>query len=306
MVTVLLASRTVPPLAISEYAFALAWPWAARTASRAAVRVVLPWSMCPIVPTLTCGFVLAKVSLAIVAPVVSWKPRAWWRVHRGRPESKPTIRWATGRWGDRLSKPRDAPDPPGRRGRGPESCRWDLNPGPRPYQGRALPTEPRQHVIRVDSGRSLGGPDPPRSPPAASSRRPPRRPRAGDGNRTHVACLEGRYSTIELHPRGTSSPGRVGDRSADGGSEVRRGAGSRRVAVRFGLNSSKGASPGRRGMGGAGFEPAKAMPPDLQSGPFSHLGIHPVSDDPSRCRSSRPVTPSAEGRGPIRQDQSWR
>lgn len=28
-------------------------------------------------------------------------------------------------------------------------------------------------------------------------------------------------------------------------------------------------------MGGAGFEPAKAMPPDLQSGPFNHLGIHP-------------------------------
>src|SRR5436305_7095685 len=54
-------------------------------------------------------------------------------------------------------------------------------------------------------------------------------------------------------------------------------------------------------MGGAGFEPAKALPPDLQSGPFSHLGIHPVSDDPSRCRSrflSR--DPSAEGRGPNR------
>ena len=29
-----------------------------------------------------------------------------------------------------------------------------------------------------------------------------RAPRAGDGNRTHVACLEGRYSTIELHPPG--------------------------------------------------------------------------------------------------------
>src|SRR4051794_34721128 len=28
-------------------------------------------------------------------------------------------------------------------------------------------------------------------------------------------------------------------------------------------------------MGGAGFEPAKALPPDLQSGPFGHLGIHP-------------------------------
>ena len=45
MVTVLLASRTVPPLAMSAYAFALAWPCAARTARMAAVRVVLPWSM---------------------------------------------------------------------------------------------------------------------------------------------------------------------------------------------------------------------------------------------------------------------
>src|SRR5262249_5752624 len=32
-------------------------------------------------------------------------------------------------------------------------------------------------------------------------------------------------------------------------------------------------------MGGAGFEPAKAVPPDLQSGPFGRLGIHP------RCHS---------------------
>lgn len=31
----------------------------------------------------------------------------------------------------------------------------------------------------------------------------------------------------------------------------------------------------RNTLGGAGFEPAKAMLPDLQSGPFSHLGIHP-------------------------------
>jgi hypothetical protein len=31
-------------------------------------------------------------------------------------------------------------------------------------------------------------------------------PRAGDGNRTHVACLEGRYSTIELHPPDRSRP----------------------------------------------------------------------------------------------------
>ncbi len=32
-------------------------------------------------------------------------------------------------------------------GNGPKSCRWDSNPGPRPYQGRALPAEPRQQVV---------------------------------------------------------------------------------------------------------------------------------------------------------------
>ena len=32
---------------------------------------------------------------------------------------------------------------------------------------------------------------------------------------------------------------------------------------------------GINGMGGAGFEPAKAVPPDLQSVPFGRLGIHP-------------------------------
>src|SRR5438309_7355853 len=34
-------------------------------------------------------------------------------------------------------------------GNRPESCLWDLNPGPRPYQGRALPTEPRQRCLDV-------------------------------------------------------------------------------------------------------------------------------------------------------------
>ncbi len=32
------------------------------------------------------------------------------------------------------------------------------------------------------------------------------RPRAGDGNRTHAACLEGRGSTTELHPRAIHRP----------------------------------------------------------------------------------------------------
>jgi hypothetical protein len=45
MVTVLVASRTVPPLAISAYDFAVARFLAAWTATNAAVSVVLPWSM---------------------------------------------------------------------------------------------------------------------------------------------------------------------------------------------------------------------------------------------------------------------
>ena len=30
-------------------------------------------------------------------------------------------------------------------------------------------------------------------------------------------------------------------------------------------------------MAGAGFEPAKALPPDLQSGPFGRSGIPPIT-----------------------------
>src|SRR5881392_1135641 len=37
----------------------------ASTLVMAAVRVVLPWSMCPIVPTFTCGFVRSNFFFAI-------------------------------------------------------------------------------------------------------------------------------------------------------------------------------------------------------------------------------------------------
>ena len=50
-----------------------------------------------------------------------------------------------------------------------ESARRDSNPRPRPWQGRAPPTEPLAQ-------------------------------RAGDGNRTHISSLEGWCSTTELHP----------------------------------------------------------------------------------------------------------
>src|SRR5437660_12192073 len=38
----------------------------ARTLVMAAVRVVLPWSMCPMVPTFTCGFVLSNFFFAML------------------------------------------------------------------------------------------------------------------------------------------------------------------------------------------------------------------------------------------------
>src|SRR4051794_18765577 len=122
MVTVLSAERTVPPLAISEYSLILAilfrYPW---RATMAAVRVVLPWSMCPMVPTLTCGLFRAKVSFAIAPPQVQyWRPGA-------------SNGLAARKGGLSLSNRNN-----------PESCRWDLNPGPPPYQGGALPTELRQ------------------------------------------------------------------------------------------------------------------------------------------------------------------
>jgi hypothetical protein len=42
---------------------------AAERADIAAVRVDLPWSMCPIVPTFTCGFLRSNTPFAIaVAP----------------------------------------------------------------------------------------------------------------------------------------------------------------------------------------------------------------------------------------------
>src|SRR4051812_10122937 len=126
--------------------------------------------MCPIVPTLTCGLVRVNVSLAIVtpcSPVLDYAQRRFGITEKG------------GRMNHHTLAPTDVATlwKPGRNR--PQSCRWDLNPGPRPYQGRALPTEPRQHRIPLfcsSSGRSV--------PPAPDSE-------AGDGNRTHVACLEG-------------------------------------------------------------------------------------------------------------------
>ena len=132
-------------------------------------------------------------------------------------------------------------------GNRPKSCRWDLNPGPRPYQGRALPTEPRQqrclsshpedhYWIRWNSLLT-----------AAWKRRL-------DDHDRH-ASASGRERVMGIEP--TQPAWKAGALPLS------------YTRVRFTVPAEKA------NMGGAGFEPAKAEPPDLQSGPFGRLGIHP-------------------------------
>ena len=55
-------------------------------------------------------------------------------------------------------------------------------------------------------------------------------------------------------------------------------------------------------MAGAGFEPAKALPPDLQSGPFGRSGIPPTEPSTTffhrRCRH-RPTREPEAGTSPL-------
>src|SRR5262249_23500362 len=51
--------------ATSSYGTNFAHPLSAATFVNAAVSVVFPWSMCPIVPTFTCGFDRSNFSFAI-------------------------------------------------------------------------------------------------------------------------------------------------------------------------------------------------------------------------------------------------
>ena len=71
MVRIFVASRrpcASEALATSSYVIALANPFFDWTVAMADVSVVLPWSTWPIVPTLTCGLVHSKISLAILVP----------------------------------------------------------------------------------------------------------------------------------------------------------------------------------------------------------------------------------------------
>src|SRR5919112_5651735 len=57
--------RSSGALSISAKLFAVPPPFFASTFVIAAVSVVFPWSMCPMVPTLRCGFVRSNFCLAI-------------------------------------------------------------------------------------------------------------------------------------------------------------------------------------------------------------------------------------------------
>src|SRR3954470_95328 len=95
-------SRSSGALSIESKARYSALPFNARYLEIAAVRLVLPWSMWPIVPMLTCGLVRSNFFLAMLLLVPI--PLAMGRRQRWSPH-------------------------------------WDLNPRPLPYQGSALPAE---------------------------------------------------------------------------------------------------------------------------------------------------------------------
>ena len=50
---------------------------------------------------------------------------------------------------------------------------------------------------------------------------------------------------------------------------------TRKSLIRMSLTGNSFSATLESMMAGAGFEPAKAEPPDLQSGPFGHSGIPP-------------------------------
>src|SRR2546426_11974676 len=77
MVRILVASRrpwAAEALATSSYETNFDQPLSADTLVSAAVSVVLPWSIWPMVPTLACGFFLSNFALPIVLPPVTNLP----------------------------------------------------------------------------------------------------------------------------------------------------------------------------------------------------------------------------------------
>src|SRR5438445_1733770 len=152
-------SRSSGALSIDPYSrTAIFWFFVCSTFVIAAVNVVLPWSMCPIVPMFTCGFVRSYFAFAIT-----------------------DLRW------------------PRQSSRGQWSPCPGLNRRPRPYQGRALPTELHGRV--QSSWGPRNGPQTPDVRRPRQSRGAPRyRLERETGFEPATPCLEGWRSTAELFP----------------------------------------------------------------------------------------------------------
>src|SRR5436309_13769937 len=181
-----------------------------RTFVIAAVSVVLPWSMCPIVPMFTCGFVRSYFALPI------------------RPTS------ASG-W---------SPCP-------------GLNRRPRPYQGRALPTELHGHTrYRYVARRSLAR--------SACAECPQAEPRASPTECPQAQSPASRSGHPRLERHAHSSIQWSGKRDSN----------PRPPAWKAGALPLSYSRPDRW-WGGEDLNPRRRTPADLQSAPFGHLGTSP-------------------------------
>ena len=125
---------------------------------------------------------------------------------------------------------------------------WDSNPGPRPYQGRTLPTELQQRM----SERVMGI--------------EPTWPawKAGTLPLSYTRVCESAAADSSLLPKTSLT-------------EVSSILKATLKPARLENNTPVGHVHPANRVGAAGFEPAKALPPDLQSGPIGRSGTPPTS-----------------------------
>src|SRR3989449_9688776 len=207
-------SRSSGALSIDPYSrTAIALFFVCSTFVIAAVNVVLPWSMCPIVPMFTCGFVRSYFAFAIT-----------------------DLRWprqsSRGRW---------SPCP-------------GLNRRPRPYQGRALPSElhGRNHgtrSLRASIHSDLAG-----------AARLARRLRAVSHSSARATIWSGKRDSNPRPPAWKAGA----------------------LPLSYSRISP---FPATQWWGGEDLNPRRRSPADLQSAPFGHLGTSP---NPPACVAKLP------------------
>jgi hypothetical protein len=164
----------------------------------------------------------------------------------------------------------------GKTGPRPVSCWWDLNPRPRPYQGRTLPTELQQRGTHP----SLGDRHPGDTPIPFSGRPSGNAPERVKGIEPSPPAWKAGALPLSY----TRLPGA---RNQD--SEI--------TITGHSLPESWFLNPDSSPVGAVGFEPTKAEPPDLQSGPFGHSGTPPdlAPPDPGHLATDRRNAGTTDG-----------